>query len=267
MKQLIKWPPPVAAAVLLLFTPLTTQANHAWENFHWERTANPLQLELGDNLTGIDWPGHLAKANDDWNASTVLDNTLVAGTAKRNCRPDSGNVEICNDAYGYNGWLGIAQIWVDGDHISKALVKVNDSYFSLPAYDDSNWRQSVMCQEIGHVFGLQHQDEDFNNTPLNTCMDYSDPPWPSPDFHDYEMLEAIYNHLDQVSGGEVGGPPHGRGKPSLPPPAMNEIELDGPGQWGKLVAGSRDGRESVYLLDFGAGHRIVTFVTWANGSQ
>ncbi len=33
-----------------------------------------------------------------------------------------------------------------------------------------------MCQEIGHDFGLDHQDENFNNPNLGTCMDYTNDP-------------------------------------------------------------------------------------------
>jgi hypothetical protein len=33
-----------------------------------------------------------------------------------------------------------------------------------------------MCQEVGHTFGLDHQDENFNNTNLGTCMDYTNDP-------------------------------------------------------------------------------------------
>ena len=33
-----------------------------------------------------------------------------------------------------------------------------------------------MCQVGGHDFGLDHQDEDFINANLNTCMDYTNDP-------------------------------------------------------------------------------------------
>jgi hypothetical protein len=40
---------------------------------------------------------------------------------------------------------------------------VNDTYFNTPKYDTSAWRNLVMCQEVGHTLGLDHQDEDFDN--------------------------------------------------------------------------------------------------------
>ena len=47
------------------------------------------------------------------------------------------------------------------------------------------------------------------------------------------------------------------------PPAMADIDFATPAQWGKLIQSSRGGRVEVYELDFGAGHKVVTFVIWA----
>src|SRR4030095_6084444 len=110
-------------------------------------------------------------------------------------------VEVCNGSYGNNGWLGIAQIWVSGKHITQGSVRLNDTYFDTPKYNTDAWRQLVVCQEVGHTFGLDHQDEDFDNRPLGTCMDYSNDPTPNqhPDQHDYDELAIIYSHLDSTS--------------------------------------------------------------------
>ncbi|KXK10914.1 MAG: hypothetical protein UZ22_OP11002000542 [Microgenomates bacterium OLB23] len=58
-----------------------------------------------------------------------------------------------------------------------------------------------MCQEIGHVLGLDHQDEAFDNTPMGTCMDYSSEPNPNqyPNQHDYDMLASLYSHFDSTT--------------------------------------------------------------------
>jgi hypothetical protein len=61
-----------------------------------------------------------------------------------------------------------------------------------------------MCQEIAHDFGLDHQDENFNNPNLGTCMDYtSDPDGPPsnehPNQHDYDQLESSYSHVDKTT--------------------------------------------------------------------
>ncbi|PIT85828.1 hypothetical protein COU36_01050, partial [Candidatus Micrarchaeota archaeon CG10_big_fil_rev_8_21_14_0_10_59_7] len=156
----------------------TADATHAWGNYHWGRTANPFPLEVGDNVSGA-WDTHLAVATADWSISSVLDTVVSLGKSNRNCRATNGRVEVCAASYGFNGWLGIAQIWISGDHIVKGAVKMNDSYFNSPSYDTPEWRQLVMCQEIGHTLGLGHTDENFDNPPEGTCMDYSSDPTPN----------------------------------------------------------------------------------------
>ena len=51
------------------------------------------------------------------------------------------------------------------------------------------------------------------------------------------------------------------------PPAMADIDFETPAQWGRLVRSSRQGRTEVYELDFGGGHKVFTFVIWAEGGR
>ena len=51
--------------------------------------------------------------------------------------------------------------------------EVNDTYFNTAKYNTPVWRNLVMCQEVGHTLGLDHQDEIFDNVNLGTCMDYT----------------------------------------------------------------------------------------------
>ncbi len=146
-------------------------ASHSWGNYHWARTSNPFSLKLGDNTTGP-WPAHLSIASSDWTQSTVLNTTIVTGGTGgvRRCPATLGRVEVCNAKYGQNGWLGIASIWANGDHITQGTVKLNDTYFNMAQYNTNAWRQFVMCQEVGHTFGLDHQDTTFDNPNLGSCM-------------------------------------------------------------------------------------------------
>jgi Metallo-peptidase family M12B Reprolysin-like len=183
-----------AVAFAALLVPVAT-ASHAWGNYHWARTSNPFTVPLGDNMSAS-WDPLLARASSDWSRSSVLDTAVVSGRAKGKCRPSAGRVEVCNGNYGFNGWLGLAQIWLNGGHITQGAAKMNDSYLGS-GYSTTN-KQHVICQEIGHTFGLDHQDE--SGADLNTCMDYSNAlDNPSPNQHDYEQLEAIYAHLDSTS--------------------------------------------------------------------
>lgn len=247
----------VLACLSILLLPLLAHASHSWGVYHWARTANPFTLKLGDNVSGV-WDTHLATASGDWSASSVLDTSIVAGKGGKNCRAATGRVEVCNRKYGNNGWLGIAQIWINGaGHITQGLAKMNDTYFNTPTYNTTPWRNLVMCQEVAHTFGLDHQDESFSNPNLGTCMDYTgDPDGPPsnehPNAHDFEQLETIYAHLDSSS--TLGA--------SLPESAGQD--LDEPRQWGKVVKKDGKGRPSLYEKDLGKGHKVFTHVFWAD---
>lgn len=256
-----------AAALALLGAGSHAWADHAWANYHWSDSIQPLELQIGDNVTSA-WDGYLTGAIADWNASSRLDLTRVTGgTNPKNCKPVSGRIEVCNSNYGFNGWLGIAQIWLSGGHITQGVTKLNDSYFGLAAYNTPAWRALVTCQEIGHDFGLGHQDEDFSTDDTTSCMDYTDAPAgnESPDDHDYEQLELIYNHthtdvpvISGPGGGKGGGKGGGRNRfPDEQPGG------DTPGEWGRAVSTDSRGRPDVFVQDLGAGRRKVTHVFWA----
>lgn len=271
-------------ALGFLVGPRTLQADHAWGGYHWARLTNPLSLSIGDNVTNA-WDSFLATAESDWDNGAaafglpdVLALNLVPGaTSPRTCKPLAGTIQVCNAAYGLNGWLGVAQIWADGSgHISQATTKINDSYFALAQYNNIATKRFVMCQEVGHTFGLDHQDEDFDNPNLGSCMDYTSLPGGGgdqlsnehPNYHDFEELALIYNHFDTpTGGGGGGGGGNGRGRsgafgireifPAVPGQSPDAT----PGDWGTLMRANRG--LAVYELDLGGGRRLVTFVIWS----
>lgn len=250
----------LGALVAVLAVATTVFAAHSWGSYHWARTANPFTVKLGDNVATA-WDAYLVEASGDWSQSDVLDTAVVTGgTTARRCRPTTGRVEVCDERYGSNGWLGVASIWVSGNHITKATVKLNDTYFNTPTYNTPPWRRFVMCQEVGHTFGLDHQDEDFSNPNLGTCMDYtSDPDGPlsneHPNVHDHEQLEAIYTHLDAVTtvGQTVS---HARGRSGSD--ADDEAE-----NFGQALRRDSKGRRSLSVRDLGRGEQLFTFILWA----
>ena len=247
----------LAAAIALATTVL---ADHSWGDYHWARTTYSFTLTAGDNVSST-WKPYLATAAGDWSVSPVLDISVVPGSKNpRTCKPTAGRIEVCNATYGANGWLGIAQIWANGNHITQAVTKINDTYFNTSTYNTPEWRQMVMCQEVGHDFGLDHQDENFNNANLNTCMDYSSSPASNqhPNSHDYDQLQTMYAHLDSTTTVSASA------LPKAMPPAMGQINFDTPGQWGRLVSSSANGRSQVFELDFGQGNKVLTHVFWAD---
>lgn len=232
-------------------------AFHSWGGYHWARTSNPFTLQLGDNVSGA-WDAALATASNDWSASDVLDTAIVAGLANpKNCKAVAGRVEVCNSKYGKNGWLGIAQIWIaGGEHITKGTVRFNDTYFSTATYNTQAWRNLVACQEVGHTLGLDHQDENFNNANLGTCMDYTNDPSTNqhPNAHDYEELDIIYGHLDSFATLLSGAANKNNAGAGASP---SDAEL------GTVLKKDSRGRPSLYGRDFGRGEKLFTFVYWA----
>jgi hypothetical protein len=234
----------VAAALAGVATVVAApaDANHSWGNYHWARTSNPFTLRVIDaNTSG--WDGHLNTAISDWSRSSVLDLAKEAGREERNCRAVTGKVKSCNGAYGNNGWLGLATIRASGSHITSGTAKMNDTYFNSGSYN-STARQQVMCQEIGHTFGLTHQDE--SGADLNTCMDYSNAlDNPSPNAHDYAQLETIYgSHLDGSTTVAAGLAADDNAKPD------RVARID------RLTT-------SEITEEFADGTRRITLVTWA----
>ncbi|MGW5193403.1 hypothetical protein ACWEOO_29420 [Kribbella sp. NPDC004138] len=192
---------PAAALVAIATAALPAQANHSWGGYHWARSGQ-VTAPLVSSLTS-DWTGNLSTARTDWNKSAYVESGILSGsttsTARRRCSMISGQIHVCNYAYGNNGWAGLASINLSGGtHISQGSVKVNDTYESgAPAAE----RQGVMCQEVGHTYGLDHQDENFDNPNLGTCMDYTRD-WSTnqhPNQHDYDELALIYNHTDAAA--------------------------------------------------------------------
>lgn len=258
----------VLLAVTTLVAASPAEASHTWGSYHWARPANPFTLELADNLTS-QWDASLVLASSDWTASSVLDTTVVAGNNNpKTCKPVAGRVEVCNAKYGNNGWLGIAQIWASGSHITQGVVKLNDTYFNTASYNTPEWRNFVTCQEVGHTFGLGHQDEAFDNPNLGSCMDYTSDPSTNqhPNAHDYELLESIYGHTDSFTtvkssgdGTTDGGGGNGKG---------NGKGNSGKAQddWGRAVNGGAHGgghHPDVFVKDLGNGQVVVTHVFWA----
>ncbi|MEX2547009.1 MAG: hypothetical protein WD830_04380 [Chloroflexota bacterium] len=268
-----------AAIGLTLALVSPAAANHSWGGYHWARTSNPFTVSLGDNVSGL-WDSMLRTAASDWTQSTVLNSPVVAGSTKaKACRPTAGRVEVCSARYGNNGWLGLAQIWITGgEHIVQGIVKNNDYYFGSSSYQYNNTAemQHVICQEIGHTFGLGHTSEDGSSQ--NTCMDYyhntsaSDTQSTHPNAGDYDQLRCIY---DPAAAGQTlnsgGHSCTGTGhldSTNTTGSAAGKSPAGGQGNdassWGRLVSSSASGREQTFRLNLGRGEAVVTFVIWAN---
>jgi len=171
----------------------------------------------------------------------------------------AGTTQVCNGSYGNNGWLGLASINITGGtHITQGSAKMNDTYFNTTTYNNPNEREHVVCQEVAHTFGLDHQSTDGSSQ--NSCMDYFSNTGANagstlstkPNQHDFDELNIIYAHLDSTTTVAASKPSAG---------SASEI-TDDPSSWGRLVSQSANGRSSEYERFNGDGSKTVTHVYW-----
>ena len=272
----------IALVSLSLLVAVPLLASHGWSNYHWPRSTAEASINVYRSLTVTtysNWPDHLQKsvygdpANPNtanrrgWNDSTVLALSIVSGatdsTTRYNCTPSTGTIRVCNYGYGSTGWAGLAQVWPDASgHIQRANTKVNDSYMGSSA--NNPWRRHVMCQEVGHDFGLGHTSE--NGSSQNTCMDYyrntSSTDWTStgPNQHDFDQLRVQHHAMTFPGPGELLSSSIRDAGP------IDDIDLNAPWQWGTPVAWDPEGRAIAFLLDRTPGEEgdeVLTRVTWA----
>jgi hypothetical protein len=259
------------AAVSAFALSVPASARHSWGNYHWATTGT-LSVKVNSLISG-QWPTYVDGAISDWEKSTVLslgNRNPASGDAKK-CAAISGQILVCNAAYGQRQWLGIANIWLSNGHITKATTRLNDSYFNMAQYNTPAWRRLVACQEIGHDFGLDHQDENFSNANLGTCMDYTNDPDGGgaygasnehPNQHDYDQLKLIYNHSDgytsTTASTNFGIREVGKAAPSSAPVSGG----DSVAEWGRAIHTDGLGRPDVFVRDFGRGEKMITHVFW-----
>jgi hypothetical protein len=264
----------VMAGLVAVVLSTASYADNSWGTYHWARTSASFDLTV-INSTTDDWDAYVGQAVADWSGSSVLNMVEVDGNTstrtRRRCKPPGGKVRICNLAYGNNGWLGLAGISIDSaGHILSGYTKLNDTYFAWAFYNYPNWRQSVTCQELGHNIGLGHQDVDFDNASLFSCMDYQDPPYEYPNPHDYAQLEAMYVPVDAYNtySGPAESDSGGGGGGCNAPPGKGCNKGETPGHNGEIGWGMSLGRrgqsESFMRID-PDGTRHLTYVTWAQG--
>ncbi len=201
MKIIIK----LSIMALLGSAALAAKAGHQWADYHWATLGNGLNLPVIDSVSP-DWQASYTQSLAEWEQGTPIAHNEVgqddSSRTRKQCRAADGKMRVCNANYGYNGWAGLASINLDSNgHIVKGTAKMNDSYL---ASSSVAYRNHVMCQEIGHVYGLGHTSEDGSSQ--QTCMDYSNDPnsqWPNS--HDRQLLTQMYSHDDGYETADGSG--------------------------------------------------------------
>jgi hypothetical protein len=238
----------VLMAVVLVAVPVF--AAHSWSTYHWSKPGSFVSPPVVMNLTSA-WTPYADRVMADWNRSTVIESPWSFGaiSSRKQCTSTTGKIEVCNDAYGQRGWLGIAGISLSGGHIVKGYTKLNDTYYASAQYNTPAWRRMVFCQEVGHDYGLGHVNENFNDPNTGSCMDYTNNPARNdgsgtneyPNTHDYNQLLVQYNHNDLVDM-PFDDMVRDATRPSTIEEYMNKAD-----QWGEPIAFDLEGRPTTFI--------------------
>ncbi|MGH3134328.1 MAG: hypothetical protein ACRDNY_11420 [Gaiellaceae bacterium] len=203
----------LVAALFALVFPSLAGASHSWNGHHWERTSAERTLTIAESVTSSYSP---QAVRDNWDDPV---GAIAFSLASK------GEIKAESKSFGNSGWIGLAQIWIQGGHIVKGQVKLNEFYYPFyPDLDRPEVRQQVYCQELGHVLGLDHQD--VADSCMNDENDLFTTAYPEPSGHDVNQLNDIYNHLDESGGGGGGG--NGGGPPCEKNPSHPNCQLQGP---------------------------------------
>jgi len=201
-------------AAMLASSQLSASAGHSWSGYHWDDHDGTVELVVVNDLTT--YQTEFGQALADWNQSPSPLNLAIQSGISRPAACDNdgtdgagtqivGEIHVCNDYYGENGWLGLARIWLTADgHIEAGVTLMNDSYLQSGTYNDPVAWRHVMCQEIGHDVGLGHVGGPKKRSCMNDRWGLFDDRYVSPDGHDYDQLNAIYGGS---SSGDGGGDP------------------------------------------------------------
>jgi hypothetical protein len=185
----------IAVAAVGVFLAIATAAfaDHSWNGYHWPD--DNLQLTVVDKTSSnlFDIPAAVKEWADE---GTPIQPGMASG--------NQGDVDVVVKRMNAN-WLGVARISVDENgHIQAGRVELNRLYLnSLSAVE---WDQ-VVCQEIGHILGLDHNRNitgtDADNDPESCMNDQATlGSATSPNQHDTDQLNAIYDgHVDVADGG------------------------------------------------------------------
>ncbi len=170
------------AVGLVLGTAVQLYAAHTWGCYKWawptgQGTLN-LPYKTVSLLTNRDYTLAYNRSRDAWNTAPPI--YLYAVTTGEKLTWYARN-------YGFNGWLGLATIYINGCTITKGNSKLNNSYLKFASYNQTAI-DHVGCQEVGHTFGLDH-----NRSETTTCMnDTILTAGANINQHDKDLLKIMY---------------------------------------------------------------------------
>ncbi len=144
--------------------------HYPWLNIYYKNNATNSAPKAYKNILQSELGG--------WDSATCLNFTSTTPDLTMNAA-----------FYGSTGWLGLATLdSLSGCHVIKASSLLNRSYLDSSSYSSTNVSH-VACQEIGHTFGLNH-----NQSSTTTCMNDTILTAPYPNQHDIDAIRSLYAH-------------------------------------------------------------------------
>ncbi len=186
------------SALLVIFVLVgggVAEADHWWNGYKWATTDGVVDLYADISDVKGEWARVAVPVLVDWDRSP----RVALGTSPIGRQ---GVVTIESGNYGASGWLGVAVVKLDSRRrIVDATVRLNEWYWANGWVQGLAARQHVLCQEFGHVLGLDHRPgRSCMNDDLSVLGD-----WVRPSFHDYDQLDQIYSKVDGYDSGTLGG--------------------------------------------------------------
>ena len=184
----------VAALVLvsILLSMTAVSANNVWNGWHWKSDSRSPTVADQTTDSIYDVAGEVGELAG-----------LATGITPTNTQSNKGDIEV-KEQFSIQ-WFGLAQVRIKDGHITKGRVKLNTDLIKA-SYDTQEEREEVaehvLCQELLHVLGLQHQDG-------NSCMNSDNATlgdFPDTDDHDVATLISLYGHVDGGGGNGDDGP-------------------------------------------------------------
>lgn len=173
----------MALTGIVLGTVMGAWANHRWGCYRYPDGAIGVWVPEGNDYTNI-FMEEIFWDADSWGSSTHLALTRIPDWKMF----DLDTVNAYWGTFGETGWLGLAIIYLysDGCTISVGQALLNLTYLDNGNYSRTN-KKHVACQEVGHLFGLDH-----NRQASDTCMNDTLLTAPQPNAHDRDLINSIY---------------------------------------------------------------------------
>ena len=172
----------VAGALVLALLVGSAWADHSWNGYHWKSTNLAPTVVSKTTSALYDVPAGVS----EWTTlGTPIQPSFSPGT--------KGKVVVSEGFSPF--WYGQARIFLDSSgHITKGEVKLNTLLLEPLGAAAAD---HVLCQELGHVLGLDHQ-----RTASDSCMNdiATIGSATRPNAHDAEQLGVIYGHTDSGGG-------------------------------------------------------------------